>query len=134
THDDRFKPVPGYQVAISHFHTHFNEVLADAGSIDYQPPWVPTFRALGVNIAMMSDFHGDGHAADPGPLRFKDQRYYFEGSRRHSDRSFLILPGEEPHGFFGGHYTMMMSRPVYWSIDRKPGQPFTENDPTYGKV
>lgn len=135
THDDRFKAMPGYQVAISHFHTHFNEMLADQGTIDYQPPWVPTFRALGINIAMMSDFHGDGHPADKdGPLRFKDQRYYFEGSRRHSDRSFLVLPGEEPHGSFGGHYTMMMSRPVYWTIGRKQGQSFIENDPTYGQV
>ncbi len=134
THDDRFKPLPGHQVAISHFHTHFNEQLSDAGSLDFQPPWVPTFRALGVNIAMMSDFHGDGHAQDPGPLRFQDQNVYFEGCQRHSDRDFLIMPGEEPDAFFGGHYTMVFPRPVYWSHVRQDGQPFTENHPRYGKV
>ena len=134
THEDRYKAMPGYQVAVSHFHTHFHEQLLDAGSFDLQPAWVPTFRALGINIAMMSDFHGDGHANDSGDLRFKDQQAYFEGSRRHSDRDFLIMPGEEPDATFGGHYTMVFPRPVYWTHVRKDGQKFIENHPVYGKV
>lgn len=134
THDDQYKPVPGHKVAISHFHTHFNEQLSDAGSLDYQPPWVPTFRAMGINIAMMSDFHGDGHAEDPGPLRFKDQHTYFEGCRRQSDKDFLLMPGEEPNAYFGGHYTTLFPRPVYWTHVRGAGQPLVEQHPQYGKV
>jgi hypothetical protein len=134
THEDNYKPLPGYQVAISHFHTHFHEMLTDAGTIDIQPPWLTTFRAMGINIAMMSDFHSDGHGSDPGPIRFKEQQTYFDGCRRHSDKDFLIMPGEEPDAQFGGHYTMIMPRPVFWSKVRKPGQPFEEQDPTYGKV
>ncbi len=134
THEDRFKPLPGYQVAISHFHTHFNEMLSDAGTIDLQPGWLPTFRALGINVAMMSDFHGDGHGSDPGPLRFEEQHTYFEGSARHSDRDFLIMPGEEPDAFFGGHYTMVFPRPVYWTHVRQSGQPFVEKHPKFGTV
>ena len=134
THEDRYKPLPGYQVSVGHFHTHFNEQVADAGSIDFQPPWIPTFRALGINIAMMSDFHGDGHAEDAGPLRFADQKVYFDASRRHSDKDFLIIPGEEPDATFGGHYTMVLPRPVYWSHVRKGGQSFEDRDPKYGKV
>ncbi|MEZ5403859.1 MAG: hypothetical protein R2729_29535 [Bryobacteraceae bacterium] len=134
THDDRYKALPGYQVAVSHFHTHFHEQLMDAGTIDLQPNWVPTFRALGINIAMMSDFHGDGHPGDAGPVRFAEQKVYFDGCRRHSDRDFLIMPGEEPDANFSGHYTMVLPRPVYWSHVRKDGQAFTENDPKYGKV
>ncbi|MBL8177752.1 MAG: hypothetical protein JNK48_23950 [Bryobacterales bacterium] len=134
THNDTFKPVPGYKVAISHFHTHFNELLADAGSIDIQPQWLPTFRAMGINIAMMSDFHGDGHAKDEGALRFAEQKIYFDGCRRHSDRDFLLMPGEEPDAYFRGHYTMVFPRPVYWSHIRKPGAPFTETLPDFGKV
>ena len=57
---------------------------------------MPVFRGLGINIAMMSDFHGDGHPKDPGPIRFREQKDYFEGCRRFSDRTFLIMPGEEP--------------------------------------
>ncbi len=133
THDDRYKALPGYQVAVSHFHTHFNEQLSDAGTIDLQPTWLPVFRALGINIAMMSDFHGDGHATDPGPLRLKEQKVYFDGCRRHSDRSFLIMPGEEPDAFLGGHYTMVFPRPVFWTHVRQPEQPLVEQD-NYGKV
>ncbi len=134
THDDRYKALPGYQVAISHFHTHFGELVADAGSLDTQPGWLPVFRALGVNIAMMSDFHGDGHPRDPGPLRFSEQQTYFEGCRRHSDRDFLIMPGEEPNTNFGGHYTMVFSRPVYWTHVRAKDQPLVEEHPQYGRV
>jgi hypothetical protein len=134
THDDRFKPIPGYQVATSHFHTHFNEMLRDAGTIDLQPAWVPVFRSLGINIAMMSDFHSDSHPNDPGPLRLAEQKVYFDGSRRHSDRTFLIIPGEEPDAQFGGHYTTVFPRPVYWTHVRQPGQAFVEDDPKYGRV
>jgi hypothetical protein len=134
THGDRYKPVPGYQVAVSHFHTHFNEQLSDAGTIDLQPTWLPVFRALGINIAMMSDFHSDGHPSDPGPVRLKEQKVYFEGCRRHSDRSFLIMPGEEPDAFLGGHYTMIFPRPVYWTHVRQAGQPTVEQSAEYGRV
>jgi len=134
THEDRYKPLPGFQVAVSHFHTHFNEQVTDAGSVDFQPPWVPTFRALGINIAMMSDFHSDSHPRDPGPLRLKEQQVYFEAGRRHSDRDFLIMPGEEPNAYFGGHYTTVFARPVYWTLVRQAGQPLVEKHPEYGKV
>jgi hypothetical protein len=134
THDDRYKAVPGFQVAVSHFHTAFHEQVLDAGSIDFQSPWIPTFRALGINIAMMSDFHGDGHAKDPGPLRLRGQKAYFDASHRHSDRDFLIIPGEEPNAHFGGHYTTVFPRPVYWTHVRQPGQPLVENHPDYGRV
>jgi hypothetical protein len=89
---------------------------------------------MGINIAMMSDFHGDGHPQDPGPLRFADQKAYFDASRRHSDKDFLIIPGEEPNAHFGGHYTTVFSRPVYWTLVRKAGQPLVENLPEFGKV
>lgn len=134
THDDTFKAMPGYQIATSHFHTHFEEQLADRGTIDFQPTWLPVFRALGINIAMMSDFHSDGHPNDPGPLRLKEQKYYFDGARRFSDRSFLIITGEEPDAYLGGHYTMAFPRPVYWTHVRRDGQPNVEQNSEYGKV
>ena len=84
TNRDRYPPLDGYKVAVSHFHTHFNEYVQDRGSLDARPAWIPAFRALGINIAMMSDFHGDGHAKDPGELRLVDQRAYFEACKRHS--------------------------------------------------
>jgi len=134
THDDTYKAMPGYQVVTSHFHTHMEEQLADAGTIDFQPTWVPVFRALGINVAMMSDFHADGHPNDPGPIRLKEQKFYFDGARRFSDRGFLIMTGEEPDAHLGGHYTMVFPRPVYWTHVRREGQPMVEQNPEYGKV
>src|SRR6202158_3427671 len=134
THGDQFKPMPGYKVEVGHFHTHFNEQWSDAGTLDLQPTWVPVFRNLGINILMMSDFHGDSHPADPGPLRLKEQKVYFEGCARQSDRSFLIMPEEEPDATLGGHYTMTFPHPVYWTHPRSGGQPLVEDDPRYGRV
>src|SRR5580658_2990549 len=34
THDDVYKPMPGYEVMVSHFHFHLNEELTGAGTID----------------------------------------------------------------------------------------------------
>ena len=134
THEDTYKAMPGYQVVTSHFHTHMEEQLADAGTIDFQPTWVPVFRALGINVAMMSDFHADGHPNDAGPVRLKEQKFYFDGARRFSDRSFLIMTGEEPDAHLGGHYTMVFPRPVYWTHVRRESQPMVEQSPEYGKV
>jgi hypothetical protein len=134
THDDRYKAMPGFKVMVSHFHMHFNEQLTDAGTIDIHPPWVDVFRGLGVNIANMADFHSDSHPKDPGPIRFKEQKVYFEGCRRFSDRNFLLIPGEEPDDTLGGHYISILPRPVYWSQTRDAGHQFMENDPVYGKV
>ena len=70
THDDVYKPMPGFKVLVSHFHFHFNEQLTDAGSMDLQPSWLQVFRALGINIAILADFHSDSHPNDAGPVRF----------------------------------------------------------------
>ena len=134
THNDQFKPLKGYQVAVSHFHTHFAEQLLDAGTLDVRPPWLPAFRALGINIAMMSDFHGDGSPDDSGDIRYNDLDSYFKACARHSDRDFLLMPGEEPNAHIGGHYTAVFPKPVYWTKVRLAGQPFVEDHPKFGKV
>jgi hypothetical protein len=140
THDDVYKALPGYQVMVSHFHFHFNEELTDAGTIDHEPAWIPTFKALGINIAALCDFHADSHPTDTGKVRLDEQRVYFEGSERFSDRDFLIIPGEEPDATFGGHYMFLFPRPVYYTHAPlrggagQPSQPYVENIAPYGKV
>ncbi len=143
THDDVYKPLPGYQVMVSHFHFHLNEELTDAGTIDHQPQWIPTFKALGINIAALCDFHADSHPTDTGKIRLDEQKVYFEGSARFSDRDFLIIPGEEPDATLGGHYMFLFPKPVYYTHAplRRPGtaapapeQPYVENIAPYGKV
>lgn len=134
THNDTYKPLPGFQVMVSHFHFHFNEQLTDLGSLDTQPSWASVFRALGVNIAILADFHSDSHPTDPGPIRFKEQQVYFEGCRRVSDDGFLMIPGEEPDATLGGHYMFVLPRPLYWSHAPGPGQKFEDTDARFGKV
>jgi hypothetical protein len=134
THDDVYKPLPGYQVLVSHFHMHWNEALTDAGTMDVQPSWLQVFRGLGINIVLLADFHSDSHPNDPGPVRFAEQKVYFDGCRRFSDRGFLLVPAEEPDATLGGHYITFLPRPIYWSHVKAPGQQFVENDPKYGKV
>ena len=134
THDDVYKPIAGYQVLVSHFHMHWNEALTDAGSMDVQPSWLQVFRGLGINIVLLADFHSDSHPNDPGPVRFAEQKVYFDGCRRFSDRGFLLVPAEEPDATLGGHYITFLPRPVYWSHVKTAGQQFIENDSKYGKV
>jgi hypothetical protein len=149
THNDVYKPVPDYKVMTGHFHLDFNEQLRERNTLDYQPPWVAVFRALGVNILYLADFHDDSHPSDPGPLRFAEQKVYFEGSKRVSDKDFLVIPAEEPDAYIGGHWYLMTPKPVYYTHtlgpnepkagpstgnSRPEGQPFEEDLPGYGHV
>jgi len=136
THNDVFKAIPGFKVVTGHFHMDFNEQLRDLKTLDYQPGWVPVFRGLGINIVYLGDFHDDSDPRDPGPKRLMEQKVYFEGTRRLSDKNFLIIPAEEVNSYLGGHWYLMMPKPVYFthSGPRTNGQPFEENDPAYGHV
>ncbi len=138
THGDAYKPLPGFKVLVSHFHFHLNEQLTDAGTMDLQPTWLPVFRALGVNIAILADFHSDSHPADTGKVRLNEQKVYFEGCGRFSDRDFLLIPGEEPDANFGGHYMFVFPKPIYFTHLRKPAtppaQPFSEQIAPFGTV
>jgi hypothetical protein len=61
---------------------------------------------------------------------------------RWSDENLLLIPGEEINDFLGlkitgkhpGHWMSLFPRPVYWTMQRGPEQPFVEEHPKYGKV
>jgi hypothetical protein len=136
THGDAYKPVPGFKTVTGHFHLDFNEMIRDRGTSDFMPTWVPVFRGLGINIVYLGDFHDDSDINDPGPKRFYEQKLYFEGARKVSDKNFLVMPEEEVNSYLGGHWYLMLPKPVYFShaIPRPDSQSFEENDPTYGHV
>ncbi len=139
THDDVYKPIPGFKVMVSHFHFHFNEQITDTKNIDAQPTWLPVFRDLGINIAILADFHGDSHPSDTGKLRLDEQQVYFDGCQRFSDKDFLLIPGEEPDANFGGHYLFLFPKPLFFTHLKRPeltpaAQPFQETLQPYGKV
>ncbi len=134
THGDTFKPVPGYQTFVNHFHLRFTERQRALGSLDQKFPDLEAMKGVGLNIIGLSDFHGDMNPDDPGPKRFQDWKDYGEAAQKASDADFLVTPWEEPSAYFGGHYNTMFPKNVYWSKVREAGQPYTENDPTFGTV
>jgi hypothetical protein len=135
TRGDRFAALPGYKTMANHFHIALTDRLRAAGSLDTLVQEIPAMRALGIDIVNLMDFHSDKlHPRDPGPLRLADQKDYFEAARRHSDHGFLIIPGEEPNAYLGGHYSILTPRPVFWTMVRASGQPLAEEVAGYGTV
>ena len=136
THHDVFAPIPGYKTFVNHFHLEFTDRLRASGSLDTQTPDLAAMRAIGINIVGMSDFHADKlKLNDSGPGgRFADQKDYFEGTARASDKDFLVVPWEEPSVAFGGHYNILFPRPIFYSKVRTQGQQWMEQDPQFGTV
>jgi hypothetical protein len=136
THDDVYKPVPGFKTVTGHFHLELNEMARDRGTTDLSPTWVPVFRGLGINIVYLGDFHDDSDANDPGARRLDEQKIYFEASAKLSDKNFLVMPEEEVNSFLDGHWYLMTPKPVYFTHPRTlaTGTPFKEDVPGYGTV
>jgi hypothetical protein len=136
THDDTYKPVPGFKTVTGHFHLELNEMVRDRGTSDFSPTWVPVFRGLGINIVYLGDFHDDSDPGDAGPKRLPEQKAYFEAVRKLSDKNFLVMPQEEVNSYFDGHWYLMTPKPVYFTHTRtrEAGVPFEEEVPGYGTV
>jgi hypothetical protein len=136
THDDTYKPVAGFKTVTGHFHLELNEMVRDRGTSDISPTWVPVFRGMGINIVYLGDFHDDSDGGDPGPKRLAEQKAYFDGARKLSDKNFLVMPEEEANTYLDGHWYLMNPKPTYFthSGPRSAGQPFEEDVPGYGYV
>jgi hypothetical protein len=127
TRGDRYKALPGYQVMATHFHTSPVRRMRALGGLDVRLPDFDVMKAAGVNI-----FAPIG----PGvPRTLENLADYYEAARRHSDRDFLIMPNYEGGAAgLGGHIDLLLSKPVFWTENRKEGEPFMEEHPTYGTV
>ncbi len=135
THDDKYPAVPGYKTMSSHFHNEHTMKTVLAGKpVPEVPNFVTVFKDHGVNIVHLAEFHGPGHPKGPDSLRLLELKTLFSECKRLSDQGFLLLPGEEPNNFFGGHWLEFFPKPVYWIMSRKPEMPFVTDDPRYGKV
>ncbi len=133
TRGDRFKPLPGYQVMATHFHTGLVRRLQASGSLDTRLPDLDVMKATGVNIFAPIDGGFGGGRGNPAD-RLAYLAEYYEAARRHSDRNFLIMPNEEFGAFLGGHSDILKSKPLFWTTEREEGRPLVEEHPTYGKV
>ncbi len=135
THGDQYVRIPGYKTMSSHFHNEFIMSVVLAGKpVPEKPNFVDVFKSSGVDIVHLGEFHYTAHPKGPDEQRLTELKTLFEQCKRLSDRSFLLLPGEEPNEFFGGHWMEFFPKPVYWIMSRKPDKPFVTEDPKYGKV
>ncbi|MGF7075742.1 hypothetical protein [Mucilaginibacter sp. 3215] len=135
THDDSYKPLPGYKTMASHFHNEFIMSVVLAGKpVPDSPSFVKVLKRQGINIVHLAEFHYTAHPKGPDEQRLKELKALFDQCNRLSDSNFLLLPGEEPNEFFGGHWLAFFPKPVYWIMSRKAGTPFESTDAEHGKV
>lgn len=134
THNDQYPALPGYKTMASHFHIeHVQDVLGNKPMPEI-PNFVKVFKKTGVDIVHLGEFHGPGHPKGPANERLQELKTLFDECERLSDTSFLLLPGEEPNNFLGGHWMNFFPKPVYWIMSRMPEEPYVEQDPKYGTV
>ncbi|MFN7924351.1 MAG: hypothetical protein U0Q16_29885 [Bryobacteraceae bacterium] len=133
TNRDRFPRLPGYRTLASHWHLAYTVQAMEYGDA-WVPPFKPVLKDMGIDAALIADFHGDGHPADKTDLRLKELDAYYRVAKAQSDGDFLIIPGEEANAHFGGHWILSFPKPVLWFMSRAEGQPFEEQHPKYGKV
>ncbi|MDH7462433.1 hypothetical protein QEG73_14130 [Chitinophagaceae bacterium 26-R-25] len=138
THNDTYAPLKGYKTMTSHYHIEHVTKMLEAQKkniiLPDTPSFVNVFKRTGINIVHLAEFHGVGHPTGPDDVRLMELKTLFDMCKRLSQDNFLLLPGEEPNNFFGGHWLDFFPKPVYWIMSRKAGAPFVTQDPTYGKV
>ncbi len=133
TNSDRFPTVDGYKTVTLHWHFGYTVEAMQKG-FDWVPPFKPVLKDMGVNVAVLADFHGDGHPRDLNAVRLQELDNFFRGCRAQSDADFLMFPGEEADVHLGGHWIGIFPKPVYWFMGRPEGTPFITTDAQYGKV
>jgi hypothetical protein len=133
THEDRFTHLDGFVTFAPHWHFAYSEQAVANGS-GWQPPFKAELKRLGVDAAMIMDFHGDGHPSDHTDLRLHELDLYYKACRAQSDKDFLLIPAEEANVILGGHWAVVFPKPAYWMMDRKAGEQFKSDDARYGTV
>lgn len=135
THNDAYAKLPGYKTMASHFHNEYIMKVVLAGKpVADTPNFVKVFKRTGVDIVHLAEFHYTANPKGPDEKRLPELKALFDLCQRLSNNQFLLLPGEEPNEFFGGHWLQFFPKPVYWIMSRKAGQPFVSEVPGYGKV
>ncbi len=138
TRNDDYKPLPGYKIMAQHFHTNPVPRAKALGGLDVPIPDIDTMRARGINIwGPVGGGGGGGFGGRGGnpDARLQGLADYYDYAKRHSDANFLMMPNHEGGmARSGGHWDLLVSKPVFWSEDRKEGQPLVEQHPKFGTV
>ena len=127
THGDVYKPLPGYKVMASHFHTDLGRDLMAIGNVDARLSDFEVLRSAGINIAGPVD-------RPQAATRLQEMKWLFEGARRHSDHEFMVMPQLENANLLGGHWDLLFSHPVYYIEQCPAGTPLVTQHPEYGRM
>lgn len=133
TNRDKFPRVDGYVTVAPHWHFAYT-VQAMAKGADWVPPFKPVLKDMGVDAAMIADFHGDGHPQDMTELRLKELKAYYGFTKAQSDPNFLLIPSEEANVHYGGHWAVAFPKPVYWHMAPPGSKSSVAEVPGYGTV
>lgn len=134
TNNDRYRKLPGYVTLAAHWHFAYT-VQAMAKPDGWIPPFKPVLQDMGIDAAMIADFHGDGHPQDQTDLRLKELKAYYDYCRAQSSGDFLLMPSEEANVHYGGHWAVAFPKPVYWIMAPLGAKSsIAENVPGYGRV
>lgn len=135
THNDVYPKLPGYKTLTSHFHNEFvMNVIMKGKPVPAQPNFVKVFKATGVDMVHLAEFHYTAHPKGPDNNRLPELKALHDMCEKFSDDKFLLMPGEEPNEFLGGHWLSFFPKPVNWIMSRKADEPFVSEVPGYGKV
>ena len=143
TRGDRFKKLSGYKTFTSHYHVeHSQEFMRKQREQNTTgvpkdlevPGFTKTFKARGVDIVHLAEFHYEDGSKTPEDRRLKQLKVMHDELERLSDDQLLILPGEEPNIHLGGHWISLFPKPIYWTLNPPDGKPFQETVEGYGTV
>jgi hypothetical protein len=127
TNGDVYRPLAGYQVMGSHYHTDVGRSLLATGSIDSRLQDFEVLRSAGIDIAGPVDRPQEDS-------QLEEQLWLFEGAERHSDETFMVMPQMENSNLLGGHWDLLFSHPVHYVDSRPAGTPLLTEHPEYGRV
>jgi hypothetical protein len=143
TRGDRYKKLPGRLTFTSHYHVeHTLEYLRKQKEQNTTqvprgletPGMVTTFKARGVDIVHLAEFHNGETPKLQGDERLLQLKTLHSECARLSDDQLLVLPGEEANVHLGGHWLSFFPKPVYWVLNRPVDKPFVEQVAGFGTV
>ncbi|NQY08128.1 MAG: hypothetical protein HRT71_01255 [Flavobacteriales bacterium] len=135
THGDQFKILDGYKTYTTHYHPRITRYELE-GDFHYPEEFKKVMKGINVQIVHLAEFHccGDWNGRDLGEARLLQLKGMFDLTQKYSDNEFAFLPGEEASVSWGGHWTYIFPKPVYFIKRREKGKPFKETVEGFGTV
>jgi len=139
TRGDRFKSLAGYKVMGHHYHVGMVRRLKELGGLDQRLNDIETIKGIGIDIFSIIDGVRGPARHDKGEAYLSALAEYYDAARHQSDEGFLVMPNDENSTdsrppFMGGHYDIIISKPLFWRPRREEGWPLAEPHPRYGTV